>query len=138
MSAFADPLAVEILDAERDGRVTARLLQGFGYRASGGEDIAVPAGFVTDFASVPRLPLIYLAYANKAHLAALVHDHLYAEGGTEIDREFADSVFLQGMLDTLVPEEDNSLTAEDANTMYRAVRQFGASHFNFHQGVSPS
>ncbi len=94
--------------------------------------IRVPEGFETDFASVPRLPLIYLSYANKAHLPALAHDFLYSEGGTEVDREYADHVFLQGMLDTLVPAGDNSLTEEDAYAMFRGVRSFGAKHFNFH------
>ena len=99
--------------------------------------IRVPAGYITDFASVPRLPFIYLAYANKAHLAALVHDWLYSEGGTEADREYADCVCLQGMLDTLVPEESNSLTADDARAMFDAVRHFGSSHFNYIKGDSP-
>ena len=98
--------------------------------------IRVPPGYITDFASVPRLPFIYLAYANKAHLAALVHDHLYSEGGTEADREYADAVFLQGMLDTLVPEESNSLTEEDAYAMFDGVRTFGAQHFHF-KGEEP-
>src|SRR3990167_4869859 len=93
--------------------------------------IRVPAGFFTDFASVPHLPFVYLAYANKAHLAALVHDHLYSEGGTEDDRAYADSVFLQGMLDTLVPDDNNSLTEDDARAMYAAVRSFGAKHFKY-------
>ncbi len=101
----------------------------------------VPPGYKTDFASVPRLPLIYLSYANKAHLAALAHDYLYAEGGLEADREYADHVFLQGMLDTLVPSGDNSLTEADAYAMFRAVRTFGAPHFKFHpatpQGAAP-
>lgn len=93
--------------------------------------IRVPAGFMTDFASVPRLPLIYLAYGNKAHLPAIPHDFLYSEGGTEADREYADLVFLHGMLGTVVPDGENSLTEEDAYAMYRAVRGFGAGRFNF-------
>ena len=98
--------------------------------------VRVAEGYITDFASVPRLPFVYLAYANKAHLAALLHDWLYSEGGTEADREYADCVFLQGMLDTLVPEETNSLTADDARAMFDAVRHFGASHFHYRE-VAP-
>lgn len=103
--------------------------------------IRAQAGFMTDFATVPRLPLIYLAYGNKAHLPAIPHDLLYTEGGTEADREFADLVFLHGMLGTVVPSGDNSLTEDDAYAMYRAVRSFGAQHFKFHapptEGASP-
>lgn len=94
--------------------------------------IRVPSGFMTDFASVPRLPLVYLAYGNKAHLPAVAHDFLYREGGTESDREFADLVFLNGMLGTVVPSGDNSLTEQDAQAMYSGVRLFGGEHFNYH------
>ena len=93
--------------------------------------VRVPAGFMTDFASVPRLPMIYLAYGNKAHLPAIAHDFLYREGGTEADREFADLFFLHGMLGTVVPSGENSLTEDDAYQMYRGVRAFGASSFNY-------
>ncbi len=93
--------------------------------------IRIPNGFMTDFASVPRLPFIYLSYANRAHLPALAHDFLYSEGGTESDREYADNVFLHGMLGTMVADGENSLTERDAHTMFNAVRQFGESRFNF-------
>ncbi|MCC7310789.1 MAG: DUF1353 domain-containing protein [Sulfuritalea sp.] len=93
--------------------------------------IRTQPGFMTDFASVPRLPLVYLAYGNKAHLPAIPHDQLYREGGTEADRGFADNVFLHGMLGTVVPSGDNSLTEDDARAMYAAVRMFGGQHFNF-------
>jgi hypothetical protein len=95
--------------------------------------IRAEPGFLTDFASVPRLPIVYLAYGNKAHLPAIPHDLLYREGGTESDREFADLVFLNGMLGTVVPSGDNSLTEQDAQAMYSAVRLFGGEHFNYHR-----
>jgi len=39
--------------------------------------VTVPAGFYTDWASVPRLPWVYMKYGNTGHEAALVHDYLY-------------------------------------------------------------
>ena len=39
--------------------------------------IEVPAGFNTDFASVPRLPLIYAVWGDRAHREAVLHDYLY-------------------------------------------------------------
>jgi hypothetical protein len=39
--------------------------------------IIVPAGFETDFASVPRVPVVYWLYGNKAHREAVLHDYLY-------------------------------------------------------------
>jgi hypothetical protein len=39
--------------------------------------ICSPPGFVTDFASVPRLPLVYLLTGNTGHWEALIHDTMY-------------------------------------------------------------
>jgi hypothetical protein len=38
--------------------------------------ITVPAGFETDFASVPRLPLMFLFFGDRVHAAAVIHDFL--------------------------------------------------------------
>jgi Protein of unknown function (DUF1353) len=93
--------------------------------------IRTPAGFLTDFASVPRLPLVYLAYGNKVHLPAIPHDDLYRRGGTETDRQFADDVFLAGMLAALVNVPNPLLTPAEAHQMYLGVRLGGGAHFNF-------
>lgn len=45
-----------------------------------GARVIVPARYVTDFASVPRLPLAFLLVGNTAHVAAVGHDYLYATG----------------------------------------------------------
>ena len=39
--------------------------------------ITVPKGFETDFSSVPRLPIVYSLYGDKAHREGVVHDLLY-------------------------------------------------------------
>ena len=39
--------------------------------------IEVPTGFLSDLASVPRLPLAYLLAGDTAHEAAVVHDWCY-------------------------------------------------------------
>lgn len=57
MSSFTDPLKVEVLDRERGGRGLFRVLEPFTYEVGhlgSGEKITVQAGYVTDFASVPR------------------------------------------------------------------------------------
>lgn len=87
----------------------------------------VPAGQMTDFASVPRLPIVYLCYADKFHMAALFHDLDYTIGGTEEDRVRANDDFLAGMLATVTEYQ----TEADARAMYAAVCAFGAAHFNF-------
>jgi len=38
--------------------------------------LTVPKGFITDLASVPRIPFIFDAWGNRAHREAVVHDYL--------------------------------------------------------------
>jgi len=87
----------------------------------------VPPGQFVDFASVPRLPIVYLIYANRFHVAAAVHDNDYEVGGTEEDRRQADEDFLTGALATVNAYQ----TKEHAHAMYDAVRTFGKSHFKY-------
>lgn len=55
----------------------------------------VPAGFVTDFASVPRVPVVYMLFGDRAHHESVVHDYLYQ---THLcNRGAADKVFLEAM-----------------------------------------
>lgn len=93
--------------------------------------LRTPPGFYTDFASVPRWPLVYLQYANRVYLPAIPHDDLYKRGGKEEDREFADEVFYWGMMHSLVLIPKPIITEADANAMYAAVRIGGRSHFNY-------
>lgn len=85
-----------------------------------GRLVTIPAGFKTDFASVPRLPIVYLAAGNKGNRAAVVHDWLYSTQC--VDRGTADRVLREAML---------SCGYSDmlANSFYLAVRTFGESHW---------
>jgi len=67
--------------------------------------LRVPAGFVTDFASVPRLPLTWLLAGDVAHQSAVLHDWLYRTGGGPLglSRAYCDRVFLAAMLEEGVP-----------------------------------
>jgi hypothetical protein len=56
----------------------------------------VPEGFVTDFASVPRLPLAFLLTGDAAHSAAVIHDYAYKTA--IVDRETADAVFKEAAM----------------------------------------
>lgn len=58
--------------------------------------IIVPINFVTDGASVPRVPFVYLLVGGRARRAAAVHDFLYQTHGARSRRQ-ADLVFLEGM-----------------------------------------
>lgn len=61
-----------------------------------GRQITVPAGFTTDFASVPRLPFAYAIFGNLAQEESVIHDLLYRRNGG-VTRAQADAVFLEAM-----------------------------------------
>jgi hypothetical protein len=54
-------------------------------------DITVPAGFVTDFASVPRALWILIPPQGRHSFAAVVHDWLYQS--QQLTRREADRLF---------------------------------------------
>lgn len=78
--------------------------------------IIVPEGFVTDFASVPRLPLAYLLFGNVAREAAVVHDFLYSTGACS--RKLADDVFAEA-------SKACNVAAWRRGPMWFGVRLFG-------------
>jgi hypothetical protein len=91
----------------------------FGYDvgAEGSQDqITVPVGFETDFASVPRVFWAILPKWGKYGNAAVIHDWLYWEQGRS--RPAADAVFLEAMAVL-------GVSAVVRQTMYTAVRLFG-------------
>ena len=60
--------------------------------------ITVPKGLYTDLASVPRVPLIYIAWGNRAHRAAVVHDYLYRIDATPaLSYSLCNAVFREAM-----------------------------------------
>jgi hypothetical protein len=60
--------------------------------------IRVPEGFYTDLASVPRVPVIYTLWGNRAHHEAVLHDYLYRiDAEPAATYEQANRVFLEAM-----------------------------------------
>lgn len=60
--------------------------------------IEVPVGFETDFASVPRLPIAYTLYGDRAHREGVVHDYLFrADATPSASYSTANKVFLEAM-----------------------------------------
>ena len=60
--------------------------------------ITIPAGFETDFASVPRVPIAYMMFGDRAHREAVIHDFLYrSDSNPCVDKSMADDVFLEAM-----------------------------------------
>ena len=82
----------------------------------------VPAGFETDFASIPKflIGLPIFKWRDKFNKAAVIHDHLYHTG--EVDRKTADRIFLEALLVLGIPRWK-------AYLFYGAVRLFGWTHW---------
>ena len=81
--------------------------------------IKVPRGFITDYASIPKIfrPIV-LPYGKHSG-ASVVHDYLYSKScELNIERKKADKIFLE----ILKEEGVNPILAR---LMYIAVRVFG-------------
>lgn len=78
--------------------------------------VAVPQGFTTDFASIPRLFWIVLPRWGKYGNAAVVHDYLYYDQSRS--RREADQIFFEAMEVLEVPYWQR-------DPMHWAVRAFG-------------
>jgi hypothetical protein len=82
----------------------------------GRRSIIVPKGFVTDFASIPRLFWSLLPPIGRYGYAALFHDYVYWD--QKLKRAEADDVFNQTMIELMVPRWKRLV-------LYVAVRVFG-------------
>ncbi|WP_414682261.1 DUF1353 domain-containing protein [Longimicrobium sp.] len=87
------------------------------YRVGTSQDsIVVPAGFVTDFASIPQAFQSLISPFGPYLLPSVVHDYLYWEQGCS--RRQADRIFLLAMGEMQVP-------AAQRDAMYQAVARAG-------------
>lgn len=85
--------------------------------------IVVPTGMDCDLASVPRLPVVFYLWGDRAHRAAVLHDYLYRKDCPgEPSREEADKLFY----DAIVASNDSSFIA---TSMYTGVKLFGGNAF---------
>jgi len=109
-----NPLHLELMP---DGR-NARLFKNFRVKISDRQTVVVPKGFVTDFASVPRLFWRIVPPWGVYSPAAVVHDYLYHNGA--LSRKESDRIFLKLMKRLDVPLWKRTV-------MYLAVRLFGWS-----------
>lgn len=112
---FVTPLQLEWIDG-----CQWRLISGFEYISEiDGLCIVIPAGFVTDFASIPRGLWNLLPPTGRYGKAAVVHDFMYRR--TRWNRAVCDRVFLEAM---------NVLGVGwlTRYAIYAAVRVFGGAH----------
>lgn len=122
MSKFLTNLDVVLLsDSANSGRGAWQLRNKLIYQS----DVAalvfvVPTGFVTDFASVPRIPLAFDLVGDTAHAAAALHDWLYTTH--LVPRGVADAVLQEAA-------KVSGVAPFKAWLMWAGVRMGGASHW---------
>ena len=140
LGAFSGPLDLQEVDTpagiteEREDRPLWRLTSAMVYGDGAGQTITVPAGFITDLASIPQFAWSFgFGPAGRWSRAAVVHDFLYATGGSGLwkgakwisrpapySRPEADAIFDRAMAVLGVPTWRRAI-------MWAAVRVGGAS-----------
>lgn len=125
MSSFLDPLQLELMRAPsgwplctRDGRQLYKVLCRFRYQSDVAGLIDVPAGFVTDLASLPQIVLS--VFGDIAQEPSVPHDFAYSK--QVMSRALADKMLYEACLLTGVPKWK-------ARAIYAGVRIGGGSHW---------
>ena len=114
MSSFTSPLIVSPIDSRK-----WKLIEEFDYHVGNElspDVIHVPAGFITDFASVPRGMWNLFPPWGRYGKAAIIHDFLYQSKLRS--RHMSDLIFLEAMIVLKVAKWQATL-------MYYGVRMFG-------------
>lgn len=123
MSRYLTSLDVRLIsDSTNGGSGAWMLVSPLLYESDvAGRIIEVPVAFETDFASVPRMPIVFDLMGDTAHAAAVLHDYLYTTG--EVSRATADAVLREAII-------VSGIAQWKAWTMWAAVRTFGASRYS--------
>lgn len=115
MSSFTSDLITKHIDGKK-----WEVMQPFRYRVGTKyslEIITVPVGYITDFASIPKVFWLIVGHpAGKHGKAAVIHDCLYS---TQIySRKRSDEIFREAMKVSKVSRWKRAV-------IYRSVRMFG-------------
>jgi hypothetical protein len=95
MAQFLTELITHLLDDDTIWEIDEPLVYKSDYLSV---NIIVPSGFQTDFASVPRLPIIYFLYGDRAHRESVIHDYLYrTDSVPTVSKSLADNIFFEAM-----------------------------------------
>lgn len=95
MSRFLTELEVELINDDTIWRLKCPLMYQSDLLNC---TLVVPAGFETDFASVPRVPIAYTLFGDRAHREAVIHDYLFrSDSIPAVSFMDANIVFLEAM-----------------------------------------
>jgi hypothetical protein len=100
MSSFTNPLDLRIMDKSRDGLGMFQLLTSFVYEVGelgSGDRVVVPAGFVTDLATIPRWARPFMMQAGRSGKAAVLHDFLVWKNDNRAVPIFAEALGVAGV-----------------------------------------
>lgn len=105
-------------------------------------ELVVPAEFITDHASVPRLPLIWLIAGGRAIRSATLHDFTYQFGYVilrdgsfrSLTRQECDALFYESLRADPISGANRMI----AWLMYRAIRLAGRGIWNTRRDRTPT
>ncbi len=131
MGKFLTPLRTEqISEATLTRKAKFRLTSTLIYESKTlNQTIIVPEGFITDFATVPRIPIVYMLLGNLGNAAAALHDFLYTyphlpshnSKCDPVTRELADKVLQGAIVDGMVKDD----VIEDIITVTQSIKNIG-------------
>jgi len=123
MAYFLSKLEVTLIDNDAaQGRGEWSLDEDFIYQSDVADrKITAPKGFQTDFASVPRLPIVFWLAGDTSTEAAVIHDWLYTS--KIVPRRTADAVLREAGKVSGVPAWRRWM-------IWAGVRAFGAGPWN--------
>lgn len=89
--------AIEI--GECNGKIIWKLHESLIYLSDTHGEIIIPEQFETDLASVPRIPIVYMLWGDRAHREAVLHDYLYRiDAIPSLSRTNCDAMFREAMI----------------------------------------
>lgn len=105
----------------RDGRRLFLLLAPLVYFSDKYGEVTIPTGFVTDFGSVPRIPVVFDLLGELDYEPYVIHDALYTTL-FDFEREVCDLILVEALV-------SHGVSTWKAGMIYRGVRRGGESHF---------
>lgn len=120
---YKSDLYVEMLEQQsRSGRQLWRLTEDLIYYSERfKKDYIVRKGYITDFITLRRYPIVYMLIAEAAHRPPVTHDGCYDL--RLCSKADADLIFYDALL-------EEGVGKIKANAMYYAVKFFGGRHLD--------